>query len=151
MGGGTHVWGAAGQPIKVEYDAVYGQVTKLNTFQAGTGWDQPTWPASPGAADVTEWQYDADTGLVNTKIYADSRVVSLAYTADGRIASRFWARHYSLQPLETRYSYDANTAELTFIDYKGDEATPDVSLRHNRLGQIATVIDAVGTQSRFPR
>ena len=71
--------------------------------------------------------------------------------AGRRIASRFWTRHYSLQPLETRYSYDANTAELTFIDYKGDEATPDVSLRYNRLGQIATVIDAVGTQSRFPR
>lgn len=123
LGGVTHVWGAAGQPIKVEYDAVYGQVSKLNTFQAGTGWDQASWPSVPGPADVTEWEYDADTGLVNKKIYADSRVVSLEYTPDGRIASRFWARHCNLLPVETQYSYDANTTALTLIDYKGDEAT----------------------------
>ena len=56
--------------------------------------------------------------------------------ADGRIASRFRARHYSLQPVETQYIYDPNTAKLMDIDYKGDETTPDAR-RVRSLTQLA--------------
>jgi RHS repeat-associated protein len=97
--------------------------------------------------DITTWAYHAPTGLLTSKTYADAKAVSYTYSADGKLATRTWAR-FGVPPsggLLTSYSYNAATGELTGIDYS--DSTPDVVFTYNRLGQQNTVADVVGTRT----
>jgi len=58
----------------------------------------------------TTWNYDAATGLLTSKVYADGHGPSYTYTADGRIATRTWARKDALNnDLVTTYSYNLSS------------------------------------------
>ena len=57
-----------------------------------------------------------------------------------------WARSSSGSHV-TDYDYDANTGELTEIDYSDTQDDPDVAFTYNRLGQQKTIDDAVGTRT----
>ncbi|HOJ74784.1 MAG TPA: hypothetical protein PLL65_12730, partial [Phycisphaerae bacterium] len=77
-------------PVEQVYDD-FGRRTQMKTFRGGSGWDQSTWPASPGTADVTTWVYEDATGLLLEKRYADygttGNKIAYTYTAEGKLAS----------------------------------------------------------------
>jgi RHS repeat-associated protein len=141
----TNVWGDTGYPIEKAYD-IYGQNTTLKTYRAGTGWTGSTWPtATTGTADTTTWAYDASSGLVTSKTFADSNAVTYTYTSFGKLYVRTWDRTSGGNPLTTTYSYDANTGEQTGINYS--DATQDIAFIYKRTGQKYQVSDAVGTRT----
>ena len=138
------LWGDVPYPTEYSYDS-YGRMSTLNTYR-GTSADftQSAWPSSPGTADTTTWTYQEATGLLTAKTYADNKSVSYTYTADGKLATRTWARLDGSNPLVTSYSYDT-AADLTGIAYS--DSTPAVGFTYNRLGQQKTVADAVGSRT----
>ncbi|HEY5894206.1 MAG TPA: RHS repeat-associated core domain-containing protein [Chthoniobacterales bacterium] len=93
---------------------------------------------------VTTWDYDAQTGHLLNKRYADSKGPSYAYTLGGRLSTRTWARLVEGNPLVTTYGYNA-AGELASVDYS--DSTPDVNYAHDRLGRTASVSDATGTRT----
>ena len=88
------------------------------------------------AGDVTRWLRDEATGLVTNKVYADGKGPRYAYTPDGKLATRTWARG-----IVTTYSYDDN-GSLTNTVYS--DGTPTISLAYNRAGRQIQAIDAAG-------
>lgn len=123
----TVVSGSAQYPVEYSYDE-YGRKTALYTLRGATnGWD------------ITRWHYDAGTGLVTNKVYADGNGPSYGYTPDGKLATRTWARG-----ITTTYSYDP-AGSLTNTVYS--DGTPSISIAYNRLGQKTQVVDASGTNT----
>jgi RHS repeat-associated protein len=86
--------------------------------------------------DTTRWLRDEATGLVTNKVYADGKGPSYAYTPDGRLATRTWARG-----VVTTYAYDSSGA-LTNTVYS--DGTPTISLVYNRAGRQIQAVDAAG-------
>jgi YD repeat-containing protein len=84
--------------------------------------------------DATQWSYDAPTGLLTRKTYADNSHVDYAYTADGKLASRTWARGVT-----TSYDYNA-AGDLVSIDYS--DSTPDVRFTYDRLGRVLSATNS---------
>ena len=141
----TCIWGDTGYPTERTYDS-YGQMTSLKTYRAGTGWTGSAWPtATTGTSDTTTWTYDTSSGLVTSKTFADSNSVSYAYTNDGKLYTRTWARTSGGNPLTTTYSYDSNTGEQTGIDYS--DSTQDITFSYTRTGQQYQITDSVGTRT----
>ncbi|MEM8895540.1 MAG: RHS repeat-associated core domain-containing protein, partial [Bacteroidota bacterium] len=138
----TRSWGQTTYPTEQTYN-VYGEMVSLKTYREGTDWDQSIWPASPGTADETLWNFDEATGLLVRKEYADTNGTDYIWTASGLLASRSWAR--ASNSLTTTYSYDARTAELLTTDYS--DSTHDIMYRYDRLGRLASVEDAEGIRS----
>lgn len=123
----TLVGGSSQYPVEYRYDD-YGRRTDLFTLRGATnGWDR------------TQWFYDAATGLVTNKLYADGNGPSYTYTPEGKLATRTWARGTT-----TTYSYDS-IGQLTNTVYS--DSTPSVSMAYNRLGQKTQIIDASGTNT----
>ena len=114
----TNTWGAT-YPVAYRYDD-YGRMTEMLT-KRGVG--------DPG--DSTRWFYEEGTGLLTNKAYADGKGVGYSYTADGKLATRTWARGIS-----TAYAYDPATGELTNINYAG--SAPAVTFSYDRLGRQTT-------------
>src|SRR5690606_1998345 len=83
----TETWGAAPYPSKRTYP-VYGELHTLSTYRGGSGWDASTWPASPGTADTTTWQYATPTGLLMKKTDAQSHEVIYTWHDSGSIRTR---------------------------------------------------------------
>ena len=115
-------------------------------------------PASPSATpEITSWQYDDATGLLETKIHADdsnpdiSSTVSYTYTADGKRLTRAWQRTDGGSEVTTTYYYNdgtgsaPNTGELRKIGYS--DSTPDVEFTYDRVGRHEEIDDAVGTRT----
>ena len=140
----VRTWGDAVYPIEQGYDDL-GRRIVLKTYRGGTAWSNPVWPGDSQITDVTGWVYDAGSGLVVKKIDAALKETVYSYTADGKLASRKWARQTDGQPLLTTYQYDAATGELLHIDYS--DATPDITQTYNRLGLLASVTDAAGMRT----
>lgn len=120
--------------------------THDKTFRGGDDWFSPTWPANPGAADVTEWIYHEATGLLAQKIYADGHGPIYTYDIPGRLKTRAWVRRTAQnKPLVTTYEYDRDTGEMFELSYS--DSTPRVTFTFTRAGQQATVTDACGTRT----
>jgi len=151
----TRVWGHVPQPVAMRFDT-YGQRRTLSTFRDDSaGWTSATWPGSmdpndPADADITTWTYDAATGLMTQKRYADDYGPDYDYTVDGRLARRTWARSDGGGRIYADYTYFsaeyANTGDLKKVDYS-DPNTPDVEYTYTRTGQIKTVLDATGSRT----
>jgi RHS repeat-associated protein len=132
-------WGAT-YPVAYEYDD-YGRMTAMYTYR-GTN------PISSyseisnlkSEMDQTRWLYDATTGLLTNKLYADGHGPSYTYTPDGKLATRTWARG-----IVTTYGYD-NLGQLTNINYSVTN-TPTVTFAYDRLGRQITVTDGTGTRA----
>ena len=144
-------WGAT-YPVFYEYDA-YGRMTGLYTLRNPniSIASYADFVTNQSAFDKTTWVYDAASGLLDRKLYADNQGPSYTYDALGRLITRTWARTFipegetTPQPLITEYGYDAATGELTNINYA--DATPDVVFTYTRTGKKATVTDAAGTHT----
>ncbi len=157
LGNITHVWGDVPQPVRFAFDG-YGQRTELRTFRGepggGATWHDGTWPINyEPYGDVTTWTFDPATGLLTNKEYADENGTDYEYTKDGRISQRTWQRlDGSSNRIYTTYAYynasapaDGALGELETISYS--DATPDVTFTYTRLGQPASIADALGTRS----
>jgi RHS repeat-associated protein len=141
----TYRWGDVPQPTWTEYDS-YGQRQKLHTYRATSpNWAGTTWPTDAGNGDATTWGYDAATGLLERKTYADDQHVDYGYTADGKLDVRTWARGVTAD-----YDYDGSTADLTGVTYANEDPnypTPPLSFQYDRLGRRTVVTDAAGTRA----
>ena len=82
-------------------------------------------------AEVTTWHYDAQSGQMVFKAYADGKGPSYTYTSAGRLATRTWARG-----IVTTYGHDA-AGQLASISYS-DGATPAAAYTYDRLGRLAS-------------
>ena len=133
MGQVATVGGDASYPLNYLYDS-YGALAQLYTYRSG----------SP---DITTWTYQAATGLLSSKTDAAGKSVSYSYTADGKLASRSWARSApGGGALITYYNYTAQTGELSSVSYN-DASMTSLAFTYNRLGQKATVSDAAGSRT----
>ena len=140
----VRAWGDTEYPVEYGYDQ-YGQRVAMTTFRAGASWDGEAWPNPAPQGDTTTWNYDEATGLLLSKAYAGGHGPAYAYTADGKLASRTWARKDGQgNDLATNYSYNL-FGELIGIDYS--DTTPDVTYAYNRAGKLSQVTDVVGTRT----
>ncbi|MCG3126415.1 MAG: hypothetical protein CHACPFDD_01250 [Phycisphaerae bacterium] len=145
LGHTIRTWGDVPNPAWVEFDA-YGQPFKLHTFRAGTGFEGTTWPGGVGDGDVTTWAIDSATGLARSKTDALSHATAFLFTPDGRLSRRTWARLANGDPLTTDYAYDADSGQLTGVDYSTNASAADLSFMYYRHGGLFQVTDAAGTR-----
>ncbi len=135
-------WGDCDYPMERIYDS-QGQLTHSKTYRSGTSWSNVSWPGGNITADVTQWTYDAASGLVKVKTDPAGKSISYIYNPNGTLQKRTWARQSNNQPLTTTYTYNVFN-ELIKIDYS--DTTPDITITYDRLGRPLTVADAVGTR-----
>jgi RHS repeat-associated protein len=100
-----------------------------------------TWRDEGGPPDVTRWRYDSASGLVTNKVYADGLGPSYAYTPDGRLSRRTWARGVTA----THGYSDTPDGRIQTVLYSGP--TPNVTNRYDLAGRLAEVVDGTGTRS----
>lgn len=134
----TNIWGNTPYPVEFGYDQ-YGQRTIMRTFHAGAEYASTIWPTGMNG-DVTIWTFDPASGLMTAQTDAAGHSITYSYTVDGKLTNRTWGRG-----ITTDYSYDPATGNLLNINYSDD--TPDITYTYNRLGKLATVMDAAGTRS----
>ena len=117
--------GGAVYPVNYEYD-VYGNRTKMTTFRD-----------EEGEGDVTAWTYDAATGAVVSKTYADGRGPTYTLTDLGQVATRT-----DVRGVVTTYTYNlyGDLVSQTYSD-----GTPAVTYAYDSLGRQTQVTDAAGT------
>ena len=146
-GATTRTWGDAAYPVEYVYDNL-GQRTESRTYRGGQNWGASAWPSTTtGTADVTQWVYDAPTGLLTKKRDAAGKETSYAYDTLGRLQTRTWARTDALgNPVSAAYSYDPLTGTMAGVDYS--DSTPDVTFAYDRGGRAHTITDAAGTHTR---
>ncbi|MFN0126410.1 MAG: hypothetical protein ACKV19_06990, partial [Verrucomicrobiales bacterium] len=146
-------YGKLQYPVRYSYDE-QGRMTTMDTFRGLTIGATP--PDTGGSPDTTTWNYNAYSGRLIEKVYADGKKTQYTHTTAGRVHTRTWARtsgsiittyKYSLASWATGDDSSVGTAygALTKVDYS--DSTPDVSYTHDRLGQLSNVTDALGTRS----
>ena len=127
--GNTVLEYGATYPVRYTYD-IFGNKTSMTTFREGFV------PDASASGDTTTWLYDIASGAMTNKLYADGKGPSYAYTPDGKLSRRTWARG-----IVTDYSYD-NWGSLTNTVYSDN--TPTVSLTYDALGRQTEAHDAAG-------
>lgn len=143
-------WGNAVYPVRYDYDD-YGLMTDMWTFRSNTSsFETSTWPtAEESNGDLTEWEYQDATGLLIKKYDATNSFVEYIYDSANRIDFRYWQRdNPALTPgtrLETDYSYDLDTGDLTGINYADN--TTDIIFQYDRVGRRSEVTDDSGTRT----
>jgi RHS repeat-associated protein len=143
-------WGDGAMPVEYGYDGTpgpaYGDRTVMKTFRNGSGWNANVWPANPGTSDVTNWAYDAPSGLLVSKTDANNKSVSYTYNARGQTATREWGRKISGDPnaerVKTTFTYGVTTGELLSQTY--NDGTPSIVYTYSRTGLMETVTDVTG-------
>ena len=130
-------WGAT-YPVAYDYDA-FNRMTAMYTLRSTnvTIASYADIANCKTQMDKTAWLYDQATGLLTNKLYADTKGPHYTYTADGKLATRLWARG-----IKTTYSYDVMSGSLTNIAYS--DGTPAVSFKYDRLGRQTTITDGQG-------
>ena len=127
-------WGAV-YPAVYAYDS-YGRTIALATTRDTnfvlSAEAVPDLANPPEALDVTRWDYDEATGLLLDKRYADGKGPSYAYSPEGLLARRTWARGVT-----TDYVYD-DFDSLVSKTYSDE--TPSVALRYDARGQLLKAI-----------
>ena len=133
-------WGAT-YPVVYAYDA-YGRTIALATTRDTnfvlSAESIPDLSNPPEALDVTRWDYDQATGLLLDKRYADGKGPSYAYSSEGLLARRTWARGVT-----TDFVYDDfdSLRSKTYSD-----GTPAVSLRYDAQGRpLEAICEGVST------
>ncbi len=142
-------WGAT-YPVAYEYDPLgrmIAMATTRNPAHANTNlWDilpagialsDVSDPSYPSDLDTTQWLYDHATGLLTNKLYSDNLGPAYAYTPDGMLETRTWARG-----IVTTYGYTPVTRELVSIEYSDE--TPSVAFDYDRLGRQISAAQSGG-------
>lgn len=128
-------WGSQTYPTWFEYDA-YGKRVELHTWQIAPTLDIDAFPSTlPTGSAMTTWNYDAGSGLLANKRYADNKGPDYSYDVVGRLALRTWARMNGANRLTTAYTWDG-FGQLTGANYADD--TPDVTIAYDRIGHIVS-------------
>ena len=123
-------WGSQMYPRSYEYDA-YDQLVKLNTWKANPA----SYPLDPASSDAsTTWNYEAATGLLLNKRYADNKGTDYTYDTAGRLLTKTLARlNGSGARIQSSYGYTA-FGELQSTTYN-DGLTKSISNLYDRLGR----------------
>ena len=119
--------GGATYPARYTYD-IFGNKTTMMTYRNES--------LGPNSGDVTTWLYDEASGTMTNKVYADGKGPSYAYTPDGKLSRRIWARG-----IITDYTYD-DWGNLTNTVYSDN--SPTVSLVYDAMGRQTEARDAAG-------
>ncbi len=109
-------------PVKHGYDTS-GRAVSLRTTRDGQIWD------------MTQWLYDAATGLGTNKIYADNSTVMHSYTPDGKPLRTTWTRG---DWKHNAYNADGLLSSTAYAD-----ATPAVELDYDAFQRLASASNAV--------
>lgn len=126
-------WGSQQYPVSYEYDA-YGQKTGMTTYRVPVG-NAATWPEG-AEGDKTTWSYDAATGNLLQKTYADGKGVSYTYTPGGKINTQTNARGNV-----TTYSYDAAGRQMA-VQVNDNGMTPAKTYSYDQLDrQVSAAIE----------
>ncbi|MFA7054154.1 MAG: hypothetical protein WC328_14170, partial [Kiritimatiellia bacterium] len=123
-------------PVAYGYDTANRKVS-MRTFR-GLNHVGAVPPETGG--DLTQWLYDAATGLCTNKVYADGSRESYTYTPEGRLLR---TTHPGGKWKENLY--DPVTGDLSGIVYSDD--TPSVIYERDRLGRVVPVTDASGANT----
>lgn len=138
-------WGGSSYPMERSYDDL-GNPKTLKTYRAGTGWNGTTWPASPGTADTTTWEYygwgplwkKTDASSANPVIYEYNSSGKLWRVKRPRGIPGGGAATYAV----TTYSWN-NLGLPSGISYS--DGTPSVTYSsYDRVGRPRTMTDAAG-------
>ena len=132
-------WGDVPYPEERVYND-YGEMTELHTFQGGTGWNRPTWPANPGSSNVTTWNYHEPSGVLLSKTDAAGHSVTNTYYPDGSISNRIWARG-----IRTTFTYNS-LGDLERLDYS-DTTNSVLFTDYNRASQPRSITNIAGAHS----
>ena len=131
-------WGAT-YPVAYDYDD-YGRMTAMYTYRgSGSLASYSEILNQKSQMDQTRWLYDAATGLLTNKLYADAHGPAYTYTADGKLLTRTWVRG-----VVTAYGYDA-AGQLETVSYSDN--TPSTAFSYDRLGRQTTITDGTGSRS----
>ena len=122
--------------IRVAGSQTYPQETKLDPF--GQTITLTTWQdyAGQSGAAVIQWTYDAASGLLARKQYADGKGTDYTYDAAGQLTTRTWARR-----IITSYTY-TGAGQLESVTYS-DGLTPNVWNSYDRNGNRLASNDSV--------
>jgi RHS repeat-associated protein len=133
-------WGAT-YPVFYEYDTL-GRMSAMYTLRSNsvTIASYDDFLSNSNNFDKTTWLYEQATGLLTNKLYADGTGPTYAYTPEGKLATRVWARG-----VISEYAYASCCGALTNIMYS--DATPSVRFTLDRLGRQVTVVDGSGTRA----
>jgi RHS repeat-associated protein len=147
LGDQVRTWGETNYPQKYTYNE-YGELASLTTWRDPDNtldFTIPKWPsdATIDNGDTTAWSYDAATGLLRGKRYADGKRTRYIYNTDNRLTRRIWARS---RDFDTIYQYSKKTGELKIVNYK-DADTADITYKYDRLGRQIEVTDATGKRA----
>lgn len=136
----VHTWGDVPYPEERIYN-VFGDLTELRTYRAGSGWTGSVWPTNTtGTSDKTFWNYESSSGYLTSKVDNAGQAVLYTYHVNGLLDRRQWARGvittniYTAQADQYRLDYSDGTPSVLFTNY-------------NRLGQPRTILDAAGERS----
>lgn len=130
-------WGAT-STVWYEYDDASGRLVAMATTRDTSLNPEQNASLDHPLLDVTRWLYDEATGLLTNKVYANGNGPVYAYTPDGKLARRTWARG-----VVTAYGYNG-TDELLSIDYS--DGTPGMTFSHDRVGNlISAIVPGVST------
>ncbi|WOO41504.1 RHS repeat-associated core domain-containing protein [Rubellicoccus peritrichatus] len=133
-------WGGNSYPVEIGYNAI-GDRTTMKTYKEGSGWTGATWPASVGTAGTTTWTIDMATGVPYEVEDPLGKKTTTTFDS-GRIKKITPARTGH----DITYVYDADTGDLTNVNY-ASASTPDITFSaYNRLGLPETVDDASGVR-----
>lgn len=127
--------GSGANPSRRVYTSL-GELKQLKTYRAGLS----------GAADVTEWNYDDNTGWLVAKVDAHGKMVTYdyEYVAPGY---RDVIRHSSRNPdTPSTARYALATGDLLSVTHT--DGTPGVAyLAYDRLGNVRQVQDSTGVRT----
>ena len=110
-------------PVDYTYDE-YGNKASMTTYR----------DLASGVGDTTRWLYDEPSGCMTNKVYADGKGPTYAYTPDGKLARRTWARG-----IVTDYSYN-NAGQLILTTYS--DTTPTITMSYDRVGNMTEATTA---------
>lgn len=132
----TRQWGSQQYPVSYEYDA-RGQKTGMITYRAIVE-NQANWPAMT-EGDRTTWIYEASTGNLLQKLYADGKGLTYTYTPGGKLKTLTNARGNV-----STHSYDRAGQLISTV--VNDNLTPAQNYTYDQWGrQISASTEGVAS------
>lgn len=125
----TRQWGSQQYPVKYEYDA-WGQKTGMITYRAIVE-NQANWPETT-EGDRTTWIYEASTGNLLQKKYADGKGMIYTYTPGRKLKTLTNARGNV-----STHSYDGAGQLISTV--VNDNLTPAQNYAYDQWGRQISV------------
>jgi RHS repeat-associated protein len=141
-------WGFQTYPTYNIYNGE-GQLTELRTYRNLTTSpvDSDTGgPVTTGDPAITTWNYSPTTGLLTSKLDADSKGPSYTYTLAGRLETRTWARPISVSdPTKVKATYGYTHGLMTSTDY--NDNTLDIAITYDSFGRRKSVTNTLASST----